>query len=578
MTTKVLPDVDLAEKIAVGAGRHIADLVFKGGQVFNVFTGSWEQADLAISGTTIVGVGKDYRGIQEYDVSGCYLTPGFLDAHMHIESTMLAPRELAKVLLLNGVTGIFADPHEIANVLGLDGLRFMLHETEDLPLDVYFLAPSCVPATGMETSGATLKAADLQTLLDNPRLVGLGEMMNYPGVVNGIPEVLEKLSLPGKPLVDGHAPGLAGKQLNAYLTAGISSEHEAVTLEEAKEKLARGMYVFLREGSSAHNLLDLLPLVHDKNCRRCCLATDDRHLDDLISEGSINYLIEAGVIHGYPVEQLLTMATLNAAEHFRQYDLGALAPGYKADINIFKDLTTFEPELVCKDGQILVKDRQLLWESAPVSDIPTDSMHLQPLTAASFKITATGKKVYVMVVNEDKLVTEKRTVEPKVEDGVAVSDTGRDILKLAVCERHHATGNIGLGFVQGFKLHRGALASTVAHDSHNLIIVGTNDEDMLVAANALVDAGGGLVVAEGGKVRALLPLPVAGLMSACPSDEVLSQLKELQYWSRELGVPESMNAFMQLSFLALPVIPHLKLTDKGLVDVDVFAMSSLWAE
>lgn len=578
MMTKVLPDVTLAEKIAVGAGKHIADLVFKGGQIFNVFTGSWEKADLAISGKTIVGIGAGYRGIQEYDVSGSYLTPGFLDAHMHIESTMLAPRELAKVLLLNGVTGIFADPHEIANVLGLDGMQFMLHETEDLPLDVYFLAPSCVPATDMETSGACLTAADLQTLLANPRLVGIGEMMNYPGVVSGVPEVLEKLSLPEKPLVDGHAPELAGKALNAYLTAGISSEHEATTLAEAQEKLARGMYIFLREGSSAHNLLDLLPLVNDKNCRRCCLATDDRHLDDLISEGSINYLVEAGVIHGYPVEQLLTMATLNTAEHFRRYDLGALAPGYKADINIFKDLTTFEPEMVCKDGQILVKDRQLLWESAPVSDIPTDSMHVQPLTAASFKIPATGKRMQVIVSQEDKLVTERRTAVPKIEDGCAVSDTTRDILKLAVCERHHATGNIGLGFVQGFKLQRGALASTVAHDNHNLIIVGTNDEDMLVAANALVDAGGGLVVVEGGKVRALLPLPVAGLMSACPSDEVLSQLKELQYWSREIGVPESLNAFMQLSFLALPVIPHLKLTDRGLVDVDIFAISSLWTE
>lgn len=578
MTMQTLPDVALTEKIAVGAGTHIADLVFKGGQIFNVFTGSWEKADLAISGTAIAGIGTGYRGIQEYDVSGCYLTPGFLDAHMHIESSMLAPRELAKVLLLNGVTGIFADPHEVANVLGLDGIRFMLRETEDLPLNVYFLAPSCVPATDMETSGAVLTAGELQTLLGQPRVIGLGEMMNYPGVIGGIPEVLAKLTLPGKPLVDGHAPGLTGKKLNAYLNAGISSEHEATTLKEAREKLARGMYILLREGSNAHNLLDLLPLVNETNCRRCCLATDDRHVDDLISEGSINYMVEAGVIHGYKVEQLLTMATLNTAEHFRRYDLGALAPGYKADINIFKDLTTFEPEMVCKDGQIIVKDRQLLWESAPVTDIPTDSMQLKPLSPESFKIPVAGKKINVITIKEDQLLTGRRLAEPKILDGYVVSDTDRDILKLAVCERHHATGNIGLGFVHGFKLRRGALASTVAHDSHNLIIVGTNDEDMLEAANVLVDAGGGLVVVENGKVRALLPLPVAGLMSACPSDDVLSQLKELCYWCGELGVPENINAFMQLSFLALPVIPSLKLTDQGLVDVDAFTRCSLWAE
>lgn len=576
MTKKNLPDVALAEKIAVGAGTQIADLVFKGGQVFNVFNGTWEKTDVAISGMTVAGIGTGYRGIQEYDVSGCYLTPGFLDAHMHIESSMLAPRELAKVLLLNGVTGIFADPHEIANVSGLEGLRFMLSETEDLPLNVYFLAPSCVPATDMETSGAVLDAIELETLLQNPRIIGLGEMMNYPGVIKGDAGVLAKLILPGHPLVDGHAPGLVGKELNAYLNAAISSEHEASTLAEAKEKLARGMYIFLREGSAAHNLLDLLPLVNDVNCRRYCLATDDRHLDDLISEGSINYMVEAGVIHGYKVEQLLTMATLNTAEHFRRYDLGAIAPGYRADINVFKDLTTFEPDVVCKDGQILVKDRQLLWESAPVTDVPTDSMHLKSLSEKDLAIADAGKKINVITLLEDQLATGRMTAAPKVENGLVVSDTDRDILKLAVCERHHATGNVGIGFVHGFQLKRGALASTVAHDSHNLIMVGTNDHDMLVAAAALVDAGGGLVVVEDAKVRALLPLPVAGLMSACASDDVLTQLKELQYWCGQLGVNENINAFMQLSFLALPVIPQLKLTDRGLVDVDAFARCSLW--
>jgi adenine deaminase len=578
MLKQVMSETTLEEKIAVGAGLEKADLVLKGGKVFNVFTGKWEVADIAVSGTTIAGVGE-YSGRKEYDVCGKYLTPGFLDAHVHIESSMLAPRELAKVLLLNGVTGIFADPHEIANVFGLEGVRFMLRETEDIPLSVYFLAPSCVPATNMETSGACLKAEDLQQLLQEERVLGLGEMMNYPGVLQRLPEVMAKLTLSHSEIKDGHAPGLRGKSLNGYIDAGINSDHEAYLPEEALEKLARGMYVLLREGSAAHNLLDLLPMVKKTNCRRCCLATDDRHLDDLITKGSINYMVEIGVTHGYSVEKLLTMATLNTAERFHRYDLGALAPGYQADINVFNNLVNFQPETVLKSGQVIVRKKQLQWDSVPVSELPPSSMDMEEVTAQSFKIIPEeGKLLQTIVLNQDQLLTGKAALPPLVKDGNVVSNPELDLLKMAVCERHHHTGKIGLGFVQGFKLKRGALASTVAHDSHNLIVIGTNDKDMAFAANVLREAGGGLVAVEDGRVLGSVPLPVAGLMSEGKADVVFQQLKELNHWTHELGVPEDINVFMLLSFLALPVIPSLKLSDQGLIDVDNFCKVPLWTK
>lgn len=345
----MMKKTDLAAVLAVARGEAPADIVLKGGFVFNSFTGEWETGDVAIAGATIAGIGI-YSGQKEIDVTGKYVTPGLMDAHLHIESTMVAPRELAKILLLNGVTTIFADPHEIANVLGCAGIELMLAETEDMPLDVFFMLPSCVPATDMETGGAVLTAAKLEPLVSHERVLGLGEMMNYPGTICGADAVLDKLALTGCSLCDGHAPGVSGKALNAYLAAGITSDHEATTADEAVEKLRRGAYLMLREASGAHNLLDLLPAVTPLNCRRCCLATDDRHLDELVSEGSINYLIEIGAAHGYAVEQLLQMATLNTAERFRLYDRGALAPGYKADICVFDNLVNFQPQLVIKTG------------------------------------------------------------------------------------------------------------------------------------------------------------------------------------------------------------------------------------
>lgn len=572
----MMKKTDLAAVLAVARGEAPADIVLKGGFVFNSFTGEWETGDVAIAGTTIAGIGI-YSGQKEIDVTGKYVTPGLMDAHLHIESTMVAPRELAKILLLNGVTTIFADPHEIANVLGCAGIELMLAETEDMPLDVFFMLPSCVPATDMETGGAVLTAAKLEPLVSHERVLGLGEMMNYPGTICGADAVLDKLALTGCALCDGHAPGVSGKALNAYLAAGITSDHEATTADEAVEKLRRGAYLMLREASGAHNLLDLLPAVTPLNCRRCCLATDDRHLDELVSEGSINYLIEIGAAHGYAVEQLLQMATLNTAERFRLYDRGALAPGYKADISVFDNLVNFQPQLVIKNGAVIVNKQKLLWQSPPLLSALANTMRLENVHKQQLQIPAkTGKKARVIRIVPEQILTEADYMLPEVQAGFVVSDTRRDILKLAVWERHGGNGNTGVGLVHGFGLKRGALASTVAHDSHNLIVVGADDRDMLAAAVALQEVGGGLAVVADGEVKALLPLPLAGLMSDQNTEFVQHKLQQLHFWAAELGVPENINAFNCLSFLALPVIPRLRLSDKGLVDVDQFALVDLW--
>lgn len=572
----MMKKTDLAAVLAVARGEAPADIVLKGGFVFNSFTGEWETGDVAIAGTTIAGIGS-YSGQKEIDVTGKYVTPGLMDAHLHIESTMVAPRELAKILLLNGVTTIFADPHEIANVLGCAGIELMLAETEDMPLDVFFMLPSCVPATDMETGGAVLMAAKLEPLVSQERVLGLGEMMNYPGTICGADAVLDKLALTGCALCDGHAPGVSGKALNAYLAAGITSDHEATTVDEALEKLRRGAYLMLREASGAHNLLDLLPAVTPLNCRRCCLATDDRHLDELVSEGSINYLIEIGAAHGYAVEQLLQMATLNTAERFRLYDRGALAPGYKADICVFDNLVNFQPQLVIKNGAVIVNKQKLLWQSPPLLSAPANTMRLENVHKQQLQIPARpGKKARVIRIVPEQILTEADYMLPEVQAGFVVSDTRRDILKLAVWERHGGNGNTGVGLVHGFGLKRGALASTVAHDSHNLIVVGADDRDMLAAAVALQEVGGGLAVVTDGEVKALLPLPLAGLMSDQNTEFVQHKLQQLHFWAAELGVPENVNAFNCLSFLALPVIPRLRLSDKGLVDVDQFALVDLW--
>ena len=569
----------LEEQIDTAMGRQEADLVLKGGNVFNVFLKTWEVADVAVSGSKIVGIGQ-YKGRQEIDVKGLYLTPGLMDAHVHFESSMLSPREMVKVLLLNGVTGAITDPHEITNVLGEKGLRFMLDETANIPFSAYLMIPSCVPATDMDTSGARITPEDMEHIRKlSPRILGLAEMMNFPGILGKQQNEMNKMKLFYNQKVDGHAPGLSGKELNAYVAAGITTEHECVTPAEAWEKVRRGMYVFMREGSAAHNLVDLLPLLKKPGNRRLCLCTDDRHADDLIEQGSINYLLEIGVAQGYDPEDLIPMATLNIAECYGLKHVGALAPGYVADIAVFENLQSFQPVHVIKGGVQVVKNRKLLWKSDPVLEPPGQSMNMRPATVEDFRIPAKkNKKLRVIGISQTQLLTSELHLTPTVQNGEAVSDIGRDILKMAVFERHHNTGNIGLGFAFGFGLKKGAIATTVGHDSHNLSVVGTNDEDMAVAVNRLREIGGGLIVVSDGEVRATVPLAIAGLMSDRDAMAVNSQIKQLNFWLKELGVPEEYSTFMILAFTSLPVIPELRLTDRGLVDVVHFEHVDLWCE
>lgn len=569
----------LEEQIDTAMGRQEADLVLKGGNVFNVFLKTWEVADVAISGSKIVGIGQ-YKGRQEIDVKGLYMTPGLMDAHVHFESSMLSPREMVKVLLLNGVTGAITDPHEITNVLGEKGLRFMLDETANIPFSAYLMIPSCVPATDMDTSGARITPEDMEHIRKlSPRILGLAEMMNFPGILGKQQNEMNKMKLFYNQKVDGHAPGLSGKELNAYVAAGITTEHECVTPAEAWEKVRRGMYVFMREGSAAHNLIDLLPLLKKPGNRRLCLCTDDRHADDLIEQGSINYLLEIGVAQGYDPEDLIPMATLNIAECYGLKHVGALAPGYVADIAVFENLQSFQPVHVIKGGAQVVRNRKLLWKSDPVLEPPGQSMNMPEVSVDSFKIPAkANRKLRVIGISQTQLLTSELHLAPTVQNGEAVSDTGRDILKMAVFERHHNTGNVGLGFAFGFGLKKGAIATTVGHDSHNLSVVGTNDEDMAVAVNRLREIGGGLIVVSDGEVRATVPLAIAGLMSDRDAMAVNSQIKQLNFWLKELGVPEEYSTFMILAFTSLPVIPELRLTDRGLVDVVHFEHVDLWCE
>ena len=569
----------LEDQIDVAAGRQEADLVLKGGHVFNVFLKTWEDADIAISGSKIVGIGN-YTGKHILDVTGLYLTPGLMDAHVHFESSMLSPREMVKVLLLNGVTGAIADPHEITNVLGEKGFRFMLEETEGIPFSAYLMVPSCVPATDMDTSGARITPENMERLRNlSPRVLGLAEMMNFPGILSKLQGEVDKLKLFYKQKMDGHAPGISGKDLNAYVASGITTEHECVTPAEALEKIKRGMYVFLREGSAAHNLVDLLPVLEKADNRRLCLCTDDRHADDLIEQGSINYLIDIGMSLGYEAEDLIPMATLNVAECYGLQQVGALAPGYQADIVAFEGLRPFQPVHVVKGGALVVKNCRLLWKSEPVLKMPGQSMNMPAVTKDDLRIPAKpGKRLRVIGISQTQLLTTKLHMEPAIRNGETVSDTERDILKMAVFERHHNTGNVGLGFVYGFGLKRGAIATTVGHDSHNLSVVGTNDEDMVVAVNRLREIGGGLIVVSEGEVRATVPLAIAGLMSDRDAVVVNSQISQLEFWVKELGIPEEFSTFMILAFLSLPVIPELRLTDRGLVDVVRFEHVDLWCE
>jgi adenine deaminase len=488
---------------------------------------------------------------------------------------MLPPHRFADAVLPHGVTSVVCDPHEIANVLGVQGVRYMLEVSEKLDLSVLVMAPSCVPTSSMETSGATLGAGDLVALGDHPRVLGLAEVMNFPGVLAGSGDVLDKLrGFSGRPL-DGHVPALTGRDLQAYVGAGISSDHESVTAEEAREKLRLGMMVFLREASNARNLIDLLPVVDQYTSRRCAFATDDRVPGELLRDGSIDSLVRLAIQHGLDPVTAVTMATLNPAEHYGLRDRGAVAPGRRADLFVTSDLRALPVELVVAGGWVVARDGRRLRDSvAPAATLPGTFHVAWP---ADLRLPARGRRARVIGIVENQLLTTADVEDVRVEDGVAVADPDRDMLRLSVIERHHATGNVGMGFVRGFGLRRGAIASSVANDCHNLIVVAADDEDGLLAARAVADMGGGIAVASHGELKAAIALPIAGLMADRAPEVVADELDAVTYAVRELGcgVPAP---FMAMSFLALPVIPHLKLTDRGLVDVDAFAFTDLFVD
>jgi adenine deaminase len=560
-----------AHWMAVARGDEAADLVLAGGRVLSVFTKEWLEVDVAIKDGHVVGLGK-YEGRERIDVEGAYLVPGFIDAHMHIESSKLTVDEFARAVLAHGTTAVVADPHEIANVLGADGIHWLLDCCADLALDVYVMASSCVPASRFESPRRPFTTGDIESLLRRHRTIGVAEMMNFPGVIAGDPSEVAKLTTGMTDHVDGHAPGVHGPALNAYIAAGIRSDHEATTYEEALERRRLGMWVMLREASGARNLRDLLPLVKQYGTDRCMFCTDDREPSFIVEEGHINQMVRVAVADGISPEDALVMATINPASYHRLRHLGAIAPGYQADIVILDDLQSFKPRQVLKRGAAPT------FAKLEVPEWVRQTMQLAPVTPASFRIPAGPKRIRVIRVIPSQLLTGSDVVEPTVHDGaLIVADPKRDLVKIAVLERHHATGRIGLGFATNVGLRRGAFASTVAHDAHNVVVLGVDDADMAACACRLAEIGGGIVVAEGGRVVEELPLPVAGLMSDKPLAEVYERLRSMERRLAALGV--TMPApFMTLSFLALSVIPELKITDRGLVDVARFELVPLGIE
>jgi adenine deaminase len=566
--------VTRARLIAVGRGEEPPDLVIAGARVFGAFTKEWLELDVAVAEGRIAGLGHYATG-ERVDASGLFLVPGFIDAHMHIESSKLMVDEFARAVLPHGTTAAVTDPHEIANVLGTDGVHWLLDVCEELPVEIFVMASSCVPASPFESPRRSLTTGDMESILRRSHALGVAEMMNFPAVIAGQETELRKLSVAGATHVDGHAPGVSGKPLDAYLAAGIRSDHEATTYEEALEKRRKGMWVLLREASNARNLVDLLPLVKTYGPERCAFCTDDREPDFLVREGHINQMCRVAVSHGVPPEDAILMASLHPALYHGLGDMGAVAPGYKADLVLLEDLDSFHPVTVFKNGRLVAANGRA--EPVPSRDVPIwvrRSVRPAPVRPSDLRIEARGKPVRAIGVIPRQLLTEEVVVEPLVDNEAVVADPARDLAKIIVVERHHATGRIGKGLVTGFGLQEGAFASTVAHDAHNIVVVGTSDEDMVLCIDRLIAMGGGILAAQDGEVRAELPLPVAGLLSDAPFEEVVARLDELHAALAKMGVTVAA-PFMSLSFLALSVIPALKITDRGLVDVDGFRLVPL---
>ena len=565
---------NIQQKLGIARGEQPAELLFKNARLVNVLSGEIHPANVAVDDGRVIGIG-DYRARRVIDLRGSYLAPSLIDGHFHVESSMLTAPEFARAVVPHGTGAAVIDPHEYANVLGLDGIRYVLESSKKLPLDFFIMLPSCVPATPLETAGARITADDLRLMIGDDRIAGVGEMMNFPGVFLGAKSELAKIDAGKGKCVDGHAPGLRGKNLNAYVLAGVRSDHESVEVEEAKEKLRLGMHILLREGSTERNLAHLLPLINSHNAQNCSFATDDKLAGDLVNEGHIDHCVRKAIRLGLPPISALQIATINPARHYRLQNLGAIAPRFWADFIVFDDLKKFSIRQVYKKGVLVAEDGRYLGRTPAKIGLPRSTMNLR-YQPGDFSVRAGGgKKIKVIEIVPQQIVTRTAIVTPKVEDGKIVADTRRDILKLVVVERHRATGNVGVGFVRGFKLKRGALGSTVAHDAHNVVVAGTNDADMLFAVQQLERMQGGQVAVANGKIKAELPLPIAGLVSDRSLAEVIKGIGDLNVAARAMGC-ELPAPFMTLSFLSLSPIPELKLTDQGLIDAVKMQRTELW--
>ncbi len=571
---------EIQHKLAVARGEEPAELLFKNARLVNVFSGEIHETNVAVDDGRVIGFG-DYEARKTMDIAGAYLAPSLIDGHFHVESTMVTIPEFARAVVPHGTGAMVIDPHEYANVLGMDGIRYVLESSKNLPIDFFIMLPSCVPATHLETAGARFTADDLAFMMSDDRIAGVAELMNYPGVFLGHESELAKIEAGRGKVIDGHAPGLRGKNLNAYALAGVRSDHESTELEEAREKLRLGMHLLVREGSTERNLEHIIALVTPQNSANCSFATDDKLPGDLVNEGHIDHSIRKAIALGVPPVTAIQMGTINTARYYRLKNQGAIAPRFWADFIVVDDLAEFNVRRVYKKGALVAENGKYLSAASPATDQPRSTMNLSYRAPSDFEISVppNGKapRIRVIEIVPHQIVTKEVFATPKLADGKIVSDPERDILKLVVVERHRATGNVGVGFVRGFGLKRGALGSTVAHDAHNVVVVGVSDSDIIAAIRALEEMRGGQVAIADGKIEAALPLPIAGLVSDQPLEVVIEKIAELKSAAARLG--STLDApFMSLSFLSLSPIPALKLTDQGLVDAVNLKLTTLIAD
>lgn len=583
----------IQQKLSVARGELPAELLFKNARVVNVLSGEIHDANVAVEDGRVIGFG-DYRARKVVDLRGAFLAPSLIDGHFHVESSMLTAPEFARAVVPHGTGAVVIDPHEYANVLGLDGIRYVLESTKNLTVDFFIMLPSCVPATHLETAGAALSAADLRLMIADERVAGVAELMNFPGVFLGAKSELEKIAAGKGKAIDGHAPGLRGKNLNAYALAGVRSDHESVEVAEAREKLRLGMHILLREGSTERNLEHLIPLINAYNSQNCSFATDDKLAGDLVGEGHIDHCVRKSIKLGLPPITALQIATINTARHYRLKNFGAIAPRFWADFIVFDNLKNFRVRQTYKKGTLVAEGDRFLGKSPPKISLPRSTMNMRyqpgdffvkariahparPGRKPAVRQSAPAAKIRVIEIVPRQIVTKEIVAAPKIEDGMIVADVSRDILKMVVVERHRATGNVGVGFVRGFKLRNGAIGSTVAHDAHNVIVAGTNDADILFALEELDRLQGGQIAVAGGKIKAELPLPIAGLVSDRPLQKAMKLIDDLNAAAHALGC--DLDApFMTLSFLALSPIPALKLTDQGLIDAIQLRKTNLFVD